>query len=142
MTSVELALTVALIALCGVVVGALITGLFLLVNGRLQSSRDHEKWLRLERVSFLASYLALVDESARLGEEGSARKAISLLPEVQKAASGIALFGPEELRELGRSLGDALVKHVNHPSDKNFEDDYDVTREAFITAARKTTKLV
>jgi hypothetical protein len=107
----------------GVVLGAVIAGLFGLLTPKLQDRRDHARWLREARLAAYSDYLGAIDlwmdtsttrwlEDRINGIEQSVDRGNLLEDEVSRAQSKVYLLGPDPVRVVAAEYHHAVVDHI------------------------------
>lgn len=107
----------------GVVLGAIIAGLFGLLTPRLQNRRDHARWLREARLAAYSDYLGAIDlwmdtsttrwlEDRVNGVEQSIDRGNLLEDEVSRAQSKVYLLGPDPVRVVAAEYHHAVLDHI------------------------------
>ncbi|MCU1578624.1 MAG: hypothetical protein JWP19_828 [Rhodoglobus sp.] len=139
LTQTTLGLFVALIAVGGVVVGAVVAGAFAVFTGWLENRRQHSRWKREKRSGTHLAFLVLIDRHA-----GNARmhsgpqtplEIKEVLEELNEAVSALSLLGPESVLESARALRLATADYIEHNSEPV---GWDVARSDYIVACRKS----
>jgi hypothetical protein len=103
-------LLLALVAVGGVVIGALVAGGFALLTGWLDSRRVHKRWLREEGYAAYREVLVLADRLVYMTREGrrpDEKVRAEFKRESSAASAGVKLIGPEPVYKTAEALIDA-----------------------------------
>jgi hypothetical protein len=131
-----------LVALGGVLLGAVLAGGFTLLNGSLLSGREHDRWVRASRLEAYADYLVAVDDwttAATIGRldarfrptdtAGYERSVRELDRELGRAQSRVALIGPNAVRAAAEAHRLALLDQVERFEQARSERDLEELAE-------------
>lgn len=147
--SASATINAAWIAFGGGLVGIVFTLAITLVGATIESRREHKKWIRDQRLRAYADHLAATDNflrAAKHDEDNSEFSAVTT--DSIRSLSVVQLVGPDAVSASASIFQDAtkeVAKRVNlHPRDPaldELDENRLAKRRAFITAARKTTKV-
>jgi hypothetical protein len=128
------------------VVGLIATGggiaaLAGLVGALFQDRREHQRWLRNERLEAYSSLLAETErfhtDPLRLGPENKQRTLDALLLHVAR----MQLLGPQVVEKSVDNMTAALMNAFLHPDDPIATSAYRELRNAYIAEARRALRV-
>ena len=111
-------LVIALVGGGGVVVGGLVSGLFVLLVGILDNKRQHERWQRENRLTAYVDYLQRVDHQVFETNTGvpaprGTGAIVKILSPLVDIISRLSLLGPESAVDAARALRDEVALSIN-----------------------------